>query len=1118
MPIPKKKPTVSNGKKKIFVKKVIKVVKAESVSSEESDFSDVFENEEVLVNEVEEKDLDEENETEEVETEEVKTEEVETEEVKTEEVKTEQIKKNLLVNFSKSSWKGFLKSLYDDLRSDGTTGKPALFEIINLLFMVILEDKLENFNACVKHPKLKFNDGDKFKNIFEDFHNRINDKKLITGIEKNKIYADLWSNLYNQKKHMKNDTELNDQELSVFTKMAKNPVLKKMIIIQDNISSDIKSSLPIDKITKFHTLDKIEEYENFNGTINVSSKYANDAQNEDTSYVKYGKLLYEMMKKIYDKFYVDGESILSHMKDSEFDVFGEAFESMMADTNDTKSKKQGEYFTRRDVCRLIVEELKPELNEVIGDMAAGTGGFIHVIIEMMIHKGITEEERINYFEKNIHANEMDAETFKLLCGNMLFHDKNGHILKNLVRCNSLDLNATRIERLENPNKNADLIGTFNVLVGNPPYGKGKKRPNYQFNTLTNKLISSIDLKGNPDLKKNVELFWGPLDRGNTVITTSLSCQFMMLNYQYLKIGGRAGIVTDRGLLSNGNNKGNSWEKEFRKFFLEKTNIWKIILLPDGIFGQTTFSTCIIFFKKGESTKEIQFIEGYFKQEDKGKGEKPMYLRDSLKLKFEDIAKKNWSLDLKDYVAKKEGIECDTFNILVEWKKLGELIQEYKKGYYSTNDLKSNNSLNPNSNKIQKEKFKNFTPNKFIEIDFYNSGKSNPIGKMNIPEEFEGIFTFPPKNYQKNDYILLTMGGGNKNNPNDTTSGIYFPYLINNKKITSTQNTMFISFINSNKLMYYLLKINKIKLLKTVKYSGNLGFGSIEELKNIQIHIPSNQQDQNKIVQFLDFLFGEGEKPDFISDIPKRKYDLDIVAKFCDGNELMKHLFNEEYISFIEKIKLAHRIEDLKEIPEEPIFNELSKRNGDDFYLNAFLQKEWDFITKDIEMEEVKLGDICEIQIGKTPKKENNNYVDKGELWANIADIGSKTLEKTKFNISNECAETFKNYAEENEIIFSFKLSIGKVSIATQRTYFNEAIGVIKKGKLSNLYFYYSLKMFLKNGKCVGGIGNGSLSKDRLKDVLIQIPKNPQDEQKIVQYLEEKMEFHKKYWEHLKEIM
>ena len=45
-----------------------------------------------------------------------------------------------------------------------------------------------------------------------------------------------------------------------------------------------------------------------------------------------------------------------------------------------------------------------------------------------------------------------------------------------------------------------------------------------------------------------------------------------------------------------------------------------------------------------------------------------------------------------------------------------------------------------------------------------------------------------------------------------------------------------------------------------------------------------------------------------------------------------------------------------------------------------------------------------------------------------------------------------------------------------------------------------------------------MNTDKLKDLLIQVPKNPQDEQKIINYLEEKMEFHRTYWEHLKEIM
>ena len=64
--------------------------------------------------------------------------------------------------------------------------------------------------------------------------------------------------------------------------------------------------------------------------------------------------------------------------------------------------------------------------------------------------------------------------------------------------------------------------------------------------------------------------------------------FLQHIYYSLKVGGKAGVVIDRGILNNGTDKKNSWEGRLRKFLLEKCQITKIINLPTGIFKHTNF--------------------------------------------------------------------------------------------------------------------------------------------------------------------------------------------------------------------------------------------------------------------------------------------------------------------------------------------------------------------------------------------------------------------------------------------------------------------------------------------------------------------------------------------------
>ena len=119
----------------------------------------------------------------------------------------------------------------------------------------------------------------------------------------------------------------------------------------------------------------------------------------------------------------------------------------------------------------------------------------------------------------------------------------------------------------------------------------------------------------------------------------------------LKKGGRCGLVIDRGILNNGTDKKNSWEKKLRKKMLTENNLYKVILLPTGIFAHTNFATAIIFFTKGGKSKQVEFIEGYFKREDKGKGNKTLYFKDGIVIKAKQLAEKDYSLKFDDYLDK-----------------------------------------------------------------------------------------------------------------------------------------------------------------------------------------------------------------------------------------------------------------------------------------------------------------------------------------------------------------------------------------------------------------------------------------------------------------------------------
>jgi type I restriction enzyme M protein len=72
----------------------------------------------------------------------------------------------------------------------------------------------------------------------------------------------------------------------------------------------------------------------------------------------------------------------------------------------------------------------------------------------------------------------------------------------------------------------------------------------------------------------------------------------------LKDGGRAGIVLPDGVLF-----GEGVATEVKKELLEKCNLHTIIRLPQGVFNPYAgVNTNLIFFNKGESTKEVWYYQ------------------------------------------------------------------------------------------------------------------------------------------------------------------------------------------------------------------------------------------------------------------------------------------------------------------------------------------------------------------------------------------------------------------------------------------------------------------------------------------------------------------------------
>ena len=142
---------------------------------------------------------------------------------------------------------------------------------------------------------------------------------------------------------------------------------------------------------------------------------------------------------------------------------------------------------------------------------------------------------------------------------------------------------------------------------------------------------------------------------------------------------------------------------------------------------------------------------------------------------------------------------------------------------------------------------------------------------------------------------------------------------------------------------------------------------------------------------------------------------------------------------------------------------------------------------------VKLSDAFDLQMGKTPPRNDRECWGDGHKWISISDIGNvgKYIDITKEEITDiGVSKSGIKVVPKGTVIMSFKLSIGKTAITAEDMYTNEAImAFINKGKyeIDTDYLYHMCKgidWFEGTNKAVLGL---TLNKATMSEKEIEIP-------------------------------
>ena len=239
------------------------------------------------------------------------------------------------------------------------------------------------------------------------------------------------------------------------------------------------------------------------------------------------------------------------------DVKGAIYEGILEKNGQDKKSGAGQYFTPRPLIQAMVDCIKPKIGETVCDPACGTGGFLLAAYDCMKQQSQDKDKREFLNNKALHGVDNTPLVVTLASMNLYLH--------------GIGTDRSPIACEDSLEKEPDTL--VDVILANPPFGT---RP-----------AGSVDIN-RPDFyveTKNNQLNF---------------LQHMML---MLKTGGRAAVVLPDNVLFEG-----GAGETIRKKLLSDFNLHTILRLPTGIFYAQGVKANVLFFTKGQPTKDIWFYD------------------------------------------------------------------------------------------------------------------------------------------------------------------------------------------------------------------------------------------------------------------------------------------------------------------------------------------------------------------------------------------------------------------------------------------------------------------------------------------------------------------------------
>lgn len=306
------------------------------------------------------------------------------------------------------------------------------------------------------------------------------------------------------------------------------------------------------------------------------------------------------------------------------DVIGDTYIYLIERFASDAGKKAGEFYTPKQVSRLLAQLAAPKPGDRICDPTCGAGGLLIEAGALVLQQGSRDFA--------LFGQEVNGSTWALARMNMFLHGKD----------------AARIEWGDTINSpaliEADRLMRFNVVVANPPF--------------------SLDKWGDKEIEADrYSRFWRglpPKSKGDYAFITHMI-------ETALPQEGRVAVVVPHGVLFRGGAEG-----RIRRSLIEENLLDAVIGLPGNLFPTTSIPVAILVFdrarEKGgvrETCHDVLFIDASHEYQS-GKNQNALldtHMGDILAAykarkpvdkyahlaSFEEIAENDFNLNIPRYV-------------------------------------------------------------------------------------------------------------------------------------------------------------------------------------------------------------------------------------------------------------------------------------------------------------------------------------------------------------------------------------------------------------------------------------------------------------------------------------